>query len=363
MKEVTSTYFLRKEGLGACYFCVHRTGAMFEGVQALKTVWSSEQNSEAQVVRRFRERGSSESPNLRALAYNEDRCLWVTAALPTDDNMNCTLESVEAENLVDQWRERTDDNDLTLPPYVRLHDNPCRTLVALPLRHHGEKLGVLVVEFDRQIPITTGARQEAMLVQEALGRILWLQDAAKSQQEGTRKAFEQLKNIVNQSTSSVDPPTIFFAFSAKADSAITQAIKHTIANEYQNRVVLISWDDMASPGQITDQVVKEISRCQYGVCYLSEVVTSKTTNSKKLKFVDNANVLIEAGMLYALRSSHLASTVAWIPIREADEFTDSVPFDFVVERMIQVPRDEKGKLLVEDFHGKLRAAIDAMLSA
>ncbi len=119
-------------------------------------------------------------------------------------------------------------------PYVRLHDNPCRTLVALPLRHHGEKLGVLFVEFDRQIPITTGARQEAMLVQEALGRILWLQDAAKSQQEGTRKAFEQLKNIVNQSTSTVDPPTIYFAFSGKADSAVTQAIKQTITNEYQN---------------------------------------------------------------------------------------------------------------------------------
>ncbi|MFK7997925.1 MAG: hypothetical protein AB8B87_27625 [Granulosicoccus sp.] len=131
-----------------------------------------------------------------------------------------------------------------------MHDNSCRTLVALPLRHDGEKLGVLVIEFDRQIPITDSARKEARLVQEALGRILWLQDAAKSQQDGTRKAFEQLKNIVNQSSSSVDPPTIFFAFSSKADNAVTQAIKQKITNDYQKRIVLIAWDDMAIPGRL-----------------------------------------------------------------------------------------------------------------
>lgn len=109
---------------------------------------------------------------------------------------------------------------------------------------------MLVIEFDRQIPITDSARKEARLVQEALGRILWLQDAAKSQQDGTRKAFEQLKNIVNQSSSSVDPPTIFFAFSSKADNAVTQAIKQKITNDYQKRIVLIAWDDMAIPGRL-----------------------------------------------------------------------------------------------------------------
>ena len=73
-------------------------------------------------------------------------------------------------------------------------------------------------------------------------------------------------------------------------------------------------------------------------------------------------ILIEAGMLYALRSSHLASTVAWIPIRETDDLTDSVPFDFVVERMIQVPRCTDGNFMADDFDASLRAAINAMLS-
>ena len=80
------------------------------------------------------------------------------------------------------------------------------------------------------------------------------------------------------------------------------------------------------------------------------------------RYVDNSNVLIEAGMLHALRSSRLASTVAWIPIREADDRTDSIPFDFVTERMIQVPRESNGALMVDEFVGKMITGLDAMLS-
>ena len=362
MKEVICAYFLRKEGLGACYFCVHRTGAMFEGVHALKTVWSSEKNSEAHVVRRYKDKQSSESPSLRALAYNESRCLWITSSVTDADGICTTLDCSGTDNLVDQWREHAGQKALTLPPYVSLHDGVCRTLVALPLKHHGEKLGVLVVEFDRHIPITDGARHEAVLVQEALGRILWLQDAAKSQQEGTRKAFEELKSIVNASTSSVDPPTIFFAFPANSDVAVTDAIKKIITNTYHDRLILITWDQMTAPGQITDQVVKEISRCRYGICYLSEKGDCSEAESIEQRYVDNSNVLIEAGMLHALRSSRLASTVAWIPIREADDRTDSIPFDFVTERMIQVPRESNGALMVDEFVGKMITGLDAMLS-
>lgn len=361
IKEVASDYFLRKEGLGACYFCVHRTGAMFEGAQAFKTVWSSELNSEAQVVRRFKERGSEESPSLRALAYNENRCLWITAGSTADDGSYAALDSAEVE-LVDHWREREDSTDVNLPSYVRLHDNSCRTLIALPLKHHSERLGVLVVEFDRHIPITARARHEATLVQEALGRILWLQDASSSQRDGTRKAFDQLKNIVNHSTSSVDPPTLFFAFSGSADESVIQAVKELITSEYGDRIKLISWDDMANPGQITDQVVKEISRCHYGLCYLSEPDHNEGEELSARTYSDNSNVLIEAGMLYALRSSHLAPTIAWIPIREADDRTVPMPFDFVVERMVHVSRDSNGSLEGDEFKIKLKAGIDSMLA-
>ncbi len=365
MKEVTTAYFLSKEGLGACYFAVHRTGAMFEGEQALKTVWSSEANSEAQVVRRFREKGSAESPSLRALAYNDDRCLWVTSVHGNaDEGGDPTLDDADPQDITDLWREHSSKNAGAgeLPRYISLHDKPCRTLVALPLKHHGEKLGVLVIEFDRRIPITSGAREEARLVQEALGRVLWLQDASKSQHEDTRKAFEQLRNIVTESRSTVDPPTVFFAFPGNSDPMVISAIKDKLQVDYRDQLKLISWDEMASPGQITDQVVNAVSHCKYGICYLSERAECETDEPVDQTFSDNANVLIEAGMLYALRHSRMSSTVAWIPVRESSEVSGTVPFDFVAERMIQVPRGEDGSVVAGEFSDKLQNGIDAMLS-
>ncbi len=366
MKELTSAYFLCKDGLDACYFCVHRTGATFEGVPALKTVWSSEENSETQVVRRYKNSSSSESPSLRALAYNEDRCLWVTATHDTDRNQppdSVTLDNARADGLVDQWRLHAVEDEKTLPPYVSLHDNPCQTLLALPLAHHGQKLGVLVVEFNRQIILTDSARQEVDLIREALGRILWLQDAAMSQQDGTRKAFEQLKVVVTDSTSSVDPPTIFFAYPGNSDPTVISSIKRTIVDAYGNRLKLSAWDEMASPGQITDQLVDEISRSKYGICYLSELPKRPAGKANQQKYIDNSNVLIEAGMLYALRNSRLSPTTAWIPVRETEDWTEPVPFDFVAERMILVPRGNNGKLQGEKFDEELKKGIDAMLDS
>ena len=52
---------------------------------------------------------------------------------------------------------------------------------------------------------------------------------------------------------------------------------------------------MANPGQITDQLVDEISRSQYGICYLSELTNRPAGKAKQQKYVDNPNVLIEAG--------------------------------------------------------------------
>ena len=64
---------------------------------------------------------------------------------------------------------------------------------------------------------------------------------------------------------------------------------------YGDRLRFSSWAEMANPGQITDQLVDEISRSQYGICYLSELTNRPAGKAKQQKYVDNPNVLIEAG--------------------------------------------------------------------
>ncbi len=360
IKELVTNYFLDQKGLGACYFCVHRGGSKLDNRELLKTVWSSNTESDTTFVSRFADDEGTESPSLRALAYNERRCLWVTAKNGAQEEEGPTLDSVKRSDLVDYWPEHQREDEQVLAPYVSLHDKPCRTMIALPLTHVGTILGVLAIEFDRQIPCTPDAKREAELIRRALARILWLEDAAQAMVEGTRKALDELKDAVMHSISSVDPPRMFFAFPGQSDAAVIMAIKEVLASDYGHRLKLVAWDAMNEPGQITDQIVQEISRCRYGVCYLSQKVGTPD-DPEALRFIDNSNVLIEAGMLDVLVHNRSAPTAAWIPVREADHLTEQKPFDFVAERTLEVPRDADGALKRDEFEAVLRSRLDAML--
>ncbi len=95
IKELVSDYFLDQKGLGACYFCVHRGGLKADNRELLRTIWSSDSDSDNKVVFRFADGEGKESPSLRALAYNERRCLWVTAKNGAQEDEGPTLDSVE----------------------------------------------------------------------------------------------------------------------------------------------------------------------------------------------------------------------------------------------------------------------------
>ena len=82
-----------------------------------------------------------------------------------------------------------------------------------------------------------------------------------------------------------------------------------ILYEYSEKIDLIYWKDISESGIITQQILREITNCQYGICYLSEK-TSEDGSSYK----DDENVLIEAGILSA--NSRDSSFENWIPIRE-----------------------------------------------
>lgn len=381
MKELVTEYFMSKRGLDACYFCVHRPGGSVRGTslereeETFKTVWTS---GPVQDVKRFKEPDTKESPNLRAFAYNEGRPLWVTVEEEADSSekaengedqgtATATLKDPAGGKLVDQWSE-SPQHDKELPSYVSLHDKPCRTLIALPLTHLQQKIGVLVLEFRRRIPCSPAAREEAELIRSALARILWLQDAVIAQIEGTRKALEELRVVVANSTSAVDPPTVFFAFSSQADKTVTDTAKKVFRGKFSNVLRLVPWDEMSGTGQITDEIIAAIANCRYGICYLSEDKTETESDPGETtagdldgRYNDNPNVLIEAGMLQALGRSRGAMTQAWVGIRETEDRTGRMPFDFSVERMIEVERDEEGQVKVENFADALEKQIQTLL--
>ncbi len=63
----------------------------------------------------------------------------------------------------------------------------------------------------------------------------------------------------------------------------------------------------------------------------------------EVRFADNPNVLFEAGMFHILRRNRGDQLEGWLPIREDNEFTTEVPFNFAGDRILVVPRN-KGEL-------------------
>jgi len=80
-------------------------------------------------------------------------------------------------------------------------------------------------------------------------------------------------------------------------------------------------------------------------------------------YIDNANVVFEAGMLHARTIADDPSSgrepTGWIPMREED--SPRAPFDFAAERILIVPRFRDGALNEDRLREMLRARINTLL--
>ena len=85
---------------------------------------------------------------------------------------------------------------------------------------------------------------------------------------------------------------------------------------------------MNRPGEINDQLNKEITASSFGICVVSEP-------SQGGGHQDNQNVLIEAGMMHGLQVSGI-NMVGWFLVRE--KAPPELPFDFAHQRAITIPR-------------------------
>jgi hypothetical protein len=96
-------------------------------------------------------------------------------------------------------------------------------------------------------------------------------------------------------------------------------------------------------------------RSRYGICYFSEPDPSDGGH----KYVDNPNVIFEAGMLHALINTPDAPPSGWIPVREDD--SPAAPFDFADQRIERVPRDQDGQVVEERLRAQVQRRIVALL--
>ncbi|MFZ1201201.1 MAG: hypothetical protein WAO07_13630, partial [Desulfobacterales bacterium] len=87
--------------------------------------------------------------------------------------------------------------------------------------------------------------------------------------------------------------------------------------------------------------INRVANSRFGICYLSEPMLRR-----KNKYVDNPNVLFEAGMLQSHTSLGNEEHFSWIPIREDASILPN-PFDIDHLCKINICRTKEGNEIVE----------------
>jgi hypothetical protein len=325
IKELLQRYF--EETLETCYFRFLMEGAGTEtpdGVlPTLETVWSSSEEKTGDVA--LFAPGGRASGHL-ALCYEQRKPLWITAK-------DGKLLVDAGADVIDSWSRVKD-----LPPYHDYGDSNARTSIIVPLRYSERLFGVMDLEFEDNIPASGKAKKVVKLIADAVGRIVWLHRMTETQRDDTREAFSELERSYHEGTSPLHRHTVFVGSSGRADEQVMKIIL-SVLDEFSDLFDVNYWRAESSSGNIAEQVRGAIAEAEFGVCYISE---PSADESSRYRFLDNPNVLFEAGMLqmlHELRDDRSELVSRWVPVREGPEIAPPLPFDFAGDRVVMVPRE------------------------
>lgn len=334
-KSIVERYV--KEALEVNYFEFMRETTV-SGAQGLETVWATSQKHSDPIKSQ-----DDNYTNQICFAFGECVPLWVV------HEDKSPLSS--SENYVDLWSGRS-----SLPKYeLPVDGQDFRTAIMIPMKKkNGGCLGVLDFESSEYLEITEAAKRELSTISDALALLSEREMVMVSDTADSKIALRKLEeSFGSKHLLRLSKPKLFFAWPSNADQSVVAVIR-TVLDEFSNRVSIVSWDEIEEPGDINDQIIEHILSSTYSVCYFSERA-SEDPNT----FQDNANVLIEAGMLHVLSQSDQSLSEAWLPIRE--EKPPPIPFDFVAQRVLFVPRLQSGELNEKLFRERLKKRIENLL--
>jgi hypothetical protein len=309
-----------------------------DGKPGLRTIWSTSPNGHATTIRTPAGAYGSQI----SLSFDQRKPLWV---------VNLEQRPLRhTDDYVDLWSGVAE-----LPKYQAPIDQDMKTSIVVPLTHWGRAIGVIYLESTSYLEITPVAKHELSLLADALSILFDLRQANRAQVQGTVDALTDLRAILSATSfPRLTKPQVFVAFSGSADEQVV-GIMQEVLDDFTDSLSVVQWDRIEESGSITSQLVEQIARSRFGICYLSE-----PTGNGKVQFQDNPNVLFEAGMLHSLTNSPAERPSGWVPIRERR--SPDTPFDFASERILFVPRSADGEVMEARFRSAMRKRVEALVS-
>ncbi|MDX1522139.1 MAG: nucleotide-binding protein, partial [Anaerolineae bacterium] len=317
------TRYLEKD-LAISHFALLMEGIV-NNKPGLETKWSM---SEVRSSYSLPENPENGYEHFSTYAFGKHMPLWmVNVSEDSPDN---------GESWKDLWSRNTD-----VPPDGGIFAG-IQTSIRHPVMREGFAIGVLELASKKYVEPTPVSCDEITKLAEVIGKAYSKMALRKLQRDNTRIVIEQLgRALDNETWTRLALPKMFVAFSGgtglegetqQSHQAVIDTIRQVVA-EFDGILEAVFWDESEESGNITMQVIREISLSEYGICYFSE-----PDENGEHPYRDNPNVLFEAGMMQALQNSAGALLKGWIPIREAE--SPKLPFDVAAERMLTIDRAE-----------------------
>ena len=270
-----------------------------------------------------------------ALAYHRKRNLWIVS------KSQQTLKSEIENGIEDLWPNN--DKSIILPQYKPPDELTAKISILMPLCSKGnEPIGVVDFEGEYYIKPTRPAIEELTRLARGISKLLYLKDVRETQTANTEWAIKGLKSILESGTlPRLGKPQLFLAYAERAEPDVMDLI-HKVLKKFSEKIHVIDWKENNRQGNIDIWTLKEIAHSRFGLCYFSE-----PTQQDSYEYIDNPNVLFEAGMLHSNTSLGNEEHCSWIPVREAASL-QKTPFDLDHLKIIYINRKKKDKNVIVD---------------
>ncbi|CAA6820661.1 MAG: Unknown protein [uncultured Sulfurovum sp.] len=252
----------------------------------------------------------------------------------------------EAEAYVDCWSGLEN-----IPEYQTIVSNAkIKTSIIVPFYELEKECrylrGVANYEIPETLEFNKECRDEILTLTDTISELLNLYNVRERQEHNTNYAINRLAIKLEIFNALLRKNKIFIASPLNGEKDVKKIILKVLAEVFPD-IELVDWEANSETGSISEKMFDDINSSRYGICYFSE------WSKEKNKYIDNSNVMFEAGLMHAKFRTFSDEIPLWIPIREKESF--DFPFNVQGFNTLIVPRNDKGILEKEVFSRMLKS--------
>ena len=231
-----------------------------------------------------------------AYAFGEKKDLWIVSGDPGNAVLQ---ENGKYKNLFDL--SLSDD----LPNFEPSNEDlKIRTSVIFSLKKDKDKppIGIVNFESTERLRYLDVNIKELRTIAEAIDILYRSIEWYKSTSKATKSRVEEITKLSEFSFWGTER-CVFFSYPNDCEKDLVKIVDDFFNSEYckDKGISLITWKDIRKGRYVMDEIWEKIDNCQAGICYFSDICQNEPGEKHEIKkYIDNLNVLYEAGMMHAL---------------------------------------------------------------